>query len=84
MDEFPEKEFTPRLNDTYWAKGAANVVCQYQDTQDWLQSKVLEMKAGRAPHTHNGRHGGPRHLQDHGSLVSESSKRHKVLASVSV
>lgn len=32
-------------------------------------------------HTHNGRHGGPRH---HGSLVSEPSTRHKVLASVSL
>jgi len=47
VDEFPEKEFTSRLNDTYWAKGTANVVCQNQDTQDWL----LEMKAGRAPTT---------------------------------
>ena len=52
MDEFPEKEFTPRLTDTYWAKGAAYVLCQNQETQDWLHSKVPEMKAGKAPHTH--------------------------------
>jgi len=81
VDEFPE-EFTARLIDTYWAKGAANVLCQNQETQDWLHSKVLEMKAERAPHTHNGRHGGPHHLQHHGSLVSEPSRRHNVLASV--
>ena len=42
----------PRLTDTYLAKGAANDVCQNQETQDWLHSTVLEMKAGRAPHTH--------------------------------
>jgi hypothetical protein len=46
----------PKLTDTYWAKEAANVVCQNQETKDWLHSKVLEMKAGRAPHAHTHTH----------------------------
>jgi hypothetical protein len=27
VNELPEEGFTPRLTDTYWTKGAANVVC---------------------------------------------------------
>lgn len=33
------------LGDTYWAKGAPIVVCQDKENQDWLNSKVLVMKA---------------------------------------
>jgi hypothetical protein len=40
MDGFPEQGFTPRLVDTYWAKGAAIMVCQDQDTRDWLARLV--------------------------------------------
>jgi hypothetical protein len=34
MDRLPEEGFTPRLIDTYWAKGAAIMVCQDQETCD--------------------------------------------------
>ena len=40
MDELPEEGFIPRLTDTYWTKGAANVVCQDEETKDWLAGKV--------------------------------------------
>jgi hypothetical protein len=30
----------PRLTDSYWTKGAANVVCQDKGTKDWLAGKV--------------------------------------------
>jgi hypothetical protein len=33
VDELPEEGFTPRLVDTYWAKGAAIMVCQDQETR---------------------------------------------------
>ena len=36
VDELPEEWFTPRLIDTYWTKGAAVVVCQDEETKDWL------------------------------------------------
>jgi hypothetical protein len=36
VDELPEEGFTPRLIDTYWTKGAAIVVCQDEETKDWL------------------------------------------------
>jgi hypothetical protein len=38
VDELPEKGFTPKLVDTYWAKGAAIVVCFNEETKDWLGS----------------------------------------------
>ena len=40
MDELPEEGFTPRLTDSYWAKGAAIMVCQDVPTMVWLTSKV--------------------------------------------
>jgi hypothetical protein len=40
VDELPEERYTPRLIHTYWAKGAANVVCQDTDMCNWLDSKV--------------------------------------------
>jgi hypothetical protein len=40
-----KKGFTYRLIDTYWAKGTAIVVCQDEETRDWLGSKVRPMSA---------------------------------------
>jgi hypothetical protein len=45
VDELPEEGFTPRLVDTYWAKGAAIMVCQDSDTKDWLEKQVPSMAA---------------------------------------
>ena len=45
VDGLPEEGFTPRLLDTYWAKGAAIVVCQDEETRDWLGSEVPKMNA---------------------------------------
>jgi hypothetical protein len=45
VDGLPEEGFTPRLFDTYWAKGAAIVVCQDEETRDWLGSEVPKMNA---------------------------------------
>jgi hypothetical protein len=45
VDWLPEEGFTPTLIDTYWAKGAAIVVCQDEETRDWLGSKVTKMNA---------------------------------------
>jgi hypothetical protein len=38
VDKLPEEGFTHRLIDTYWAKGTAIVVCQDEETRDWLGS----------------------------------------------
>jgi len=43
MDELPEEGFTPRLVDSYWAKGAAIMVCHDILTKDWLAAKVLTL-----------------------------------------
>ena len=45
VDKLPERGFTHRLIDTYWAKGAAIVVCQGEETRDLLGSKVPTMSA---------------------------------------
>jgi hypothetical protein len=45
VDGPPEEEFTPRLVDAYWGKGAAIMVCQDQDTCDWLAGLVPTMTA---------------------------------------
>jgi hypothetical protein len=45
VDKLPEEGFTHRLTDTYWAKGTAIVVCQNEETRDWLGSKVPTLKA---------------------------------------
>jgi hypothetical protein len=34
VDELPEEEFTPRLVDSYWAKGAVIMVCHDKLTKD--------------------------------------------------
>jgi len=40
VDGLPEEGFTLRLVDSYWAKGAAIMVCQYEETRDWLAARV--------------------------------------------
>lgn len=40
VDGLPEEGFTPRLVNTYWAKGAAILVCQDQETDDRLGDRV--------------------------------------------
>lgn len=45
MDELPEEEFTPRLIDTYWTKGAAIMVRQDEENRERLGSKVPTLKA---------------------------------------
>ena len=45
VDRLPEEGFTLRIVDTYWAKGAAIVVCQDKETRDWLDSEVPKMNA---------------------------------------
>jgi hypothetical protein len=45
VDGLPEEGFTHRLVDTYWAKLAAIVVCQDEETRDWLGSEVPKMNA---------------------------------------
>jgi hypothetical protein len=45
VDELPEEGFTPRLIDTYWNRGAAIMVCQDEETRDWLASKVPTLTA---------------------------------------
>jgi len=45
VDKPPERGFTHRLIDTYWAKGTAIVVCQGEETRDLLGSKVPTMSA---------------------------------------
>ena len=45
VDELPEEEFTPRLVDSYWAKGAAIMVCHDELTKDWLAARVPALVA---------------------------------------
>ena len=40
VDELPEEGFTPRLVDSYQAKGVAIMVCHNEQTKDWLAAKV--------------------------------------------
>ena len=40
MDELPEEGLTPRLVDSYWAKGAAIMVCHNEATKDFLAARV--------------------------------------------
>ena len=40
MDELPEEGFIPRLVNSYWAKGAAIMVCLNEETKDWLASRI--------------------------------------------
>ena len=43
--ELHEEGFTPRLIDTYWTKGAAIMVCQDEETKDWLAGNVPTLTA---------------------------------------
>jgi len=45
VDELPEEGFTHRLVDSYWAKGAAIMVCHDESTKDWLTAKVPTLVA---------------------------------------
>jgi hypothetical protein len=36
VDGLPKEGFTLRLFDSYWAKGAAIMVCQYEETRDFM------------------------------------------------
>ena len=49
LDELPEEGFTPRLVDSYWAKGAAIMVCHDEVTKDWLASRVSTLMAIEGP-----------------------------------
>jgi hypothetical protein len=40
-----KRGFTPRLVDSYWAKGAAIMVCHDESTKDWLAARVLTLVA---------------------------------------
>ena len=40
VDELPEEGFTPRLVDMFWTKGAAIVVCQDEETREWLAGHI--------------------------------------------
>ena len=45
VDELPEEGFTPRLVDSYWAKGAAIMVCHDELTKKWLAARVPTLMA---------------------------------------
>jgi len=45
VDGLPEEGFTPRLVDSYWAKRTAIMVCQYEETRDWLVARVPTLVA---------------------------------------
>jgi hypothetical protein len=41
----PLEGFTPRLIDMYWTKGASAVVCQDEETRDWLAGNLPTLRA---------------------------------------
>jgi len=45
VDELPEEGFTPRLVNMFWTKGAAVVVCQDEETRDWLAGHIPTLRA---------------------------------------
>jgi len=45
VDELPEEGLTPRLIDSYWAKGAAIMICHNESTKDWLAARVPTLMA---------------------------------------
>ena len=45
VDELPEEGFTLSLVDSYWAKGTAIMVCQDEETRDWLAARVPTLVA---------------------------------------
>ena len=46
VDELPEEGFTPRLVNSYWAKGAAIMVCHDEPTKDRLVDRVPTLLTG--------------------------------------
>jgi hypothetical protein len=45
VDGLPEEGFTRRLVDSYCAKGTTIMVCQDQETSDWLPARVPTLAA---------------------------------------
>ena len=45
VDELPDEGFIPRLVDSYWAKGAAIMVCHDESTRDWLAARLPTLVA---------------------------------------
>jgi len=45
LDKLPEEGFTPRLVDSFWAKGAAIMVCHNEVTKNWSASGVPNLVA---------------------------------------
>jgi hypothetical protein len=45
VDELSEEGFMPKLVDSYWAKGAAVMVCHDEQTKDWLAARVPTLAA---------------------------------------
>lgn len=71
VNELSEEGFTSKLIDTYWAKGAAIVLCQDKETQDCNEG-MGGLQAGGFPL-----------LQDSGGLVSGPLGGHGMLVSTS-
>jgi len=44
-DGLPEEGFTPKLIDTYTGKRSMIVVCQEEETRNWLGDNVSSLKA---------------------------------------
>ena len=47
VDDLPREVFTPRLDDSYRAKGAAIIVCRDEPTKDWLADRVPNLLTGK-------------------------------------
>jgi hypothetical protein len=62
VDELPEEGFTSRLVNSYWAKGAAIMVCQDELTKDWLAAKVPTLVAWEGFQAQDGGPGCSSHL----------------------
>ena len=45
VGELPEERFSSRLIDTYWTKVAPIMVCQNEETRNWLACKVPTLTA---------------------------------------
>jgi hypothetical protein len=45
MDGFPEEGFTPKLVNSCWTKETAIMVCQDEETRDWLAARVPTLVA---------------------------------------
>jgi hypothetical protein len=52
VDGLPEDGFTPKLVNTYWAKGATTAVCLHEETKAWLGTEVPKMNVGDGSKLH--------------------------------